>query len=369
MKLTINRQSLLSACQMLSQATGSGKHMKPILANIKMDVGDDPNQITLTATDLEVGMRCDLKASDVENPGPAILPVARIVSILRESEDENIAIDADARRCIVSTFTDEFEMPSEDPSGFPDVATMGEREYFQVEAEALDLMIRRTQMATGDADGRYATSGILLTRVGNKMEMVATDTRRLALADYTVAGEYDDVADVSALIPYKASVVLVRMLAQGDVVKVSVSKNDIIFQTQSGTMVSRLLEGAYPPYKKIIPEISLAKFSMPASDLASAVRKSAILADHEMSNVWFSFGEGRLVLKSQGAGKSVVDTKIDYAGEVIEVGMDPKRVLDFLKAFDKTESIEISLISNKKPIAFRVGDNYLHLIFPQNPPK
>src|ERR1700682_5173360 len=118
MKITCHREGLLSACQLASAAVAS-RDVKPILKNLKAVVQDE--RCTLMATDLELGIRLDVRGITVEEPGEALLPPSRRVSILREATDEQLTIEAGPDSCTIHGASAEFEMPSEDPAAFPDI--------------------------------------------------------------------------------------------------------------------------------------------------------------------------------------------------------------------------------------------------------
>src|ERR1700736_4128189 len=144
MKIVCHREGLLSACQLASSAVAS-RDIKPILKNLKAVVTED--RCTLMATDLELGIRLDVRGIKVEEPGSALLPTTRLIAILREATDEEMTIEAGPERCVVRGNTNEFEMPGEDPSAFPDVPAFAEEKYHELPAGVLREMIKRTIFA------------------------------------------------------------------------------------------------------------------------------------------------------------------------------------------------------------------------------
>src|SRR5271165_148299 len=182
MKIVCHREGLLSACQLASAAAAS-RDVKPILKNLKAVVADD--RCTLMATDLELGIRLEVRGIKVKEPGEALLPTSRLVPILREATDEELTIEAGPEACFVRGASAEFEMAGEDPSAFPDIPTFTEEKYHEVTAGLLREMTRRTLFAAAAAENsRFgATTGILLELEDGTIAMVSTDGRRLALAN------------------------------------------------------------------------------------------------------------------------------------------------------------------------------------------
>src|SRR5262249_42897687 len=123
MKVTCHREGLLGACQIAAAAVAP-RDVKPVLRNLKAVVEDE--RCTLMATDLELGIRLEVRGLKADEPGEALLPTQKILSILREAPDEEITIEASQDRCLVKGGGAEFEMPGDDPSAFPEVPAFSE---------------------------------------------------------------------------------------------------------------------------------------------------------------------------------------------------------------------------------------------------
>jgi DNA polymerase-3 subunit beta len=158
MRVICHREGFLAACQLTSAALPA-RDVKPILRNLKAIAAD--GRCTLMATDMEVGIRLDVQGLTIQEPGEAILPAAKLVSILREARDAELSIEADPSACIIRGESLEFEMPSEDPVQFPDLPTFAEDKYHEISAGSLREMIRRTVFAAADETARYSMTGVL----------------------------------------------------------------------------------------------------------------------------------------------------------------------------------------------------------------
>jgi DNA polymerase-3 subunit beta len=367
MILQCRRDGLLTACQLVGVAVAS-RTTKPVLANIKAIA--DADRLTLIATDLEIGIRYELRGVNVEQGGESILNVNRLVSILRESPDVDLRIDADERRCKVHTSTSEYEMSSEDPSEFPELPIFTDSKYVEITAEALSSMVRRTVFAAAKQDTKYAITGILWEVEENKLRLVATDTKRLALTlgEVTVHGGLETKGQ-SHLVPTKAMSLLERTLADGDknqLIRVSLRPNEALFQTEKSTIYTRLVEGRYPPYRDIIPKKANAKIPLIVETFLAAVRQAAIMTDDESKKVAFQFDNGKLTLQAQGSktGRSKVESPIDYRGDKIIINFDAQYLVEMLRVLDPAEVVMLDLVDGNKPAVFRSGDDYLYLVMP-----
>jgi DNA polymerase-3 subunit beta len=159
MKATYHREGLLAAFQIASGAVAP-RDVKPILRNLK--VSADADRVTLIATDLELGIRLEVRGIKVLEPGEAIIPTGRMLAILRESTDEEQEVEANRDHCLVRGKFNEFEMPSEDPANFPnDVPAFQGEKFHELPAGSLREMIHRTIFAAATENPRYAVTGVL----------------------------------------------------------------------------------------------------------------------------------------------------------------------------------------------------------------
>ncbi|HEX3152599.1 MAG TPA: DNA polymerase III subunit beta, partial [Gemmataceae bacterium] len=342
----------------------------PVYQNIKA-IGT-ADKFTLMATDLEVGIRYELRGLAIEEPGEAILPVGRLTSILRETTDTEVRLDADERRTRVNTSSSEYEMPGEDPASFADIADFEEGEkYHELAAGDLQRMIRRTVFAAAKDEGKYAMRGVLWDMDDKKAKLVATDGKRLAVASGSCVTQGDgEKKGHSHLVPPKAMSLLERILADGDAsqpVQVCLRNNDALFKTERAVIYSRLVEGRFPPYRDVIPKKANAKVPLAVTPFLSAVRQAAIMTDDESKRITFKFAPGKLQLEAQGAttGKSKVQMKMDdYSGPAIDISFDPAYLTEMLRVVDGAETLQLDLVDGQKSAVFRSGEDYLYLVVP-----
>ena len=365
MKLYCEREALLGDCQ-LASAAATTRDIKPILRNLKAIAEGD--KCTLMATDLELGIRLQVRSPQVQEPGEAILPANKLTSILRESTDDYLTIEADAQKCVVTGAHNEFEMPGEDPVEFPDIPVFSEKKHHELTAGALRTMIRRTVFAAARESTRYAMTGVVWELEGSQCRLVATDSKRLALATgpaKEVGGH--DTKGGSHIVPTKAMALLERNLHDDDeIVRVSLRPNEVLFQTEKATIYSRLVEGRFPPYKEILPKKANARINLKVPEFLTAVRQAAIMTDEESKRVNFHFAAGKLTLAAQGAasGRSKVETELDYDGTPIDIAFDPQYLVDMLKILEADAALSLDLIDGSKPALFKSGAEYQYLVMP-----
>jgi DNA polymerase-3 subunit beta len=363
MRAVCRREGLLAACQLASAALPA-REVKPILKNLKA-VADD-GRCTLMATDLELGIRLDVQGLTIEEPGEAILPAAKLIAILREARDDELTIEATTDSCIVRGPTLEFEMPGEDPAQFPEWPSFTEEKYHEVSAGSLREMIRRTLFAAADETGRYSMTGVMWELDGDSIRLVATDGRRLALAQGTAAAHGGhNTKGHAPIVPTKAMSLLERNLQDDpeEAVKVSVRPNDVLFRTERAVIYSRLVEGRFPDYRQVFPKKPAVKVALQAAPFQAAVRQAAIMADEETRRVLFRFAKKKLTLEAQGAntGRSKVELPLEYEGKPLDVGLNPQYLIDMLKVLPPDAELALDLIEPALPVLFHSGPNYSYL--------
>ncbi|HEV3262234.1 MAG TPA: DNA polymerase III subunit beta [Gemmataceae bacterium] len=365
MKATYHREGLLAACQLASAAVAA-RDVKPILRNLK--VITEADRSTLMATDLELGIRLEVRGVKVEEPGEAILPGARMIAILRESTDDELHLEADADRCLVKSQFNEFEMPSEDPANFPDVPAFAEERYHELPAGSLREMIRRTIFAAATENPRYAVTGILWELDDSQAKLVATDGRRLAVIQHPATSQGGhDTKGQTPVVPTKAMGLLERNLQDPDEpVRASFRPNEVLIKTDRAMIYSRLVEGRYPAYREVFPKKQTVKIPLITGPFYTAVRQSAIMTDEESKRVTFSFAKKKLTLQARGAetGRSRVELPLDYDGKAMEINFDPRFLTDMLRVLEPDAPLVLELVDGNSPALFRSGEDYSYVVMP-----
>lgn len=366
MKAVCQREGLLSACQLVAVAAAS-RDVKPILRNIKAVA--EPGRCTLMATDLEIGVRLELRSVvEVESAGAAILPAARLVSILRETTDEKLALEADSDGCMIRGEANEFKMPGEDPQDFPDIPTFTDDKYHEVPAKVLAEMVCRTAFAVAKESARYSMTGVLWEFDEGQARLVATDGRRLAVAQGPAVSQHGpDTKGQTHVVPSKAMTLLERLLQETEEpIRIALRPNEALFQTDRAMLYSRLVEGRFPAYREVFPKKQTVKVPLTVGPFHTAVRQAAIMTDDETKRVKFAFSKGKLTLQTTGAetGSSRVELPIEYDHKAIEINFDPRFLSDMLRVLDPGDALNLELVDGNSPALFRYGTEYSYIVMP-----
>lgn len=368
MKISCNRDLLVQAFQAVA-AVAPPRSPKPILQNVKLDITGPETPATLTATDLEVSIRHDVDGVEAESPGAILLPVVRFGQILRESFDTVFRIETDGQKTVVRGERSTFNLASESPAEFPTTDAFDAESYYQAPAALLKTAIRRTIFATDNESSRYALGGVKFECEEGNLIAVGTDGRRLAKMEGPLesVGQPDPFGDAT-IVPSRSLQLIDRTIPDGaEGVRVAVKQNALVVASGPATFSTRLLEGRFPRWRDVFPQRNdSVQIELTVGPFFSAVRQAMIVTSDESRGVDFTFGEGMLVLAGRAAevGDSRVEMPIGYDGKPIDITLDPRFVVDFLKTLDSEESFAFDLVDGDSAAVARVDDGYAYVIMP-----
>ncbi|MHB8971832.1 MAG: DNA polymerase III subunit beta [Pirellulaceae bacterium] len=366
MRFVCERDKLLSAFQTAATVAPS-RSPKPILQNVKLVVTEQ--QATLLATDMETGIRIDVPGIQVEAIGSAILPVSRFGSILRESTDVKLLVEADPQGTRVRGDRSEFKLPGQNPDEFPEVALFAAENYHEISARLLKELIRRTLFATDTESSRYALGGVLLEFEQEKLIAVGTDGRRLAKMEgpcRTIGQCSPD--DTTTIVPARSMQLIERAFTDLDAaICISVQANDILLKSPRVTIYSRLLEGRFPKWRDVFPKRRESlQIVLAVGPLYAALRQASIVANDESRGIDFAFAEGTLVLSGSTAeiGQSRVEIPVAYDGPALTVSLDHRYVADFLKVLDPEKMLTFDIENTDSAALLTTDDGYGYVVMP-----
>jgi DNA polymerase-3 subunit beta len=365
MKAICNRDDLLAAFFMVSGVVPT-RSPKPILLNVKLVANKE--SAVLLATDLEVGIRCSVSGVEVRKAGEIVLPTSRMVAILRESSDAVVEIESDENQTSIRGQRSRFKLTAESPQEFPEVPEFVEEKYHSISSTLLRTMIRRTVFATDVESTRYALNGLLVEVEGNRLSLVGTDGRRLAVVRGTgtsVGGH--NTADFTPVVPTKAMNLIDRSLqSEEEEVNLALQPNKVVVRTRRAVISSRLVEGRFPRYQEVFPSRSDVTVSLNVRDLLQATRQAAIVTSEESRGVDFAFGDGKLTLTAHAAevGQSQVELPISFDAKELTITFDPRYLIDMLRVLNEESNVTLDLIDHQSAAVFKTDDGYSYIVMP-----
>jgi len=332
MELVARKTDLVRELQFFQQIV-ERKNTIPILANVLIDT--DGNSIRLLATDIEVTLTSHCEAA-VDKPGAVTLPAKKLYEIVRSLPDGDVklASSKDGNHITVSADSFESKMPTMPVGDFPTPPTSDMTSATTIASASLRQLIAKTQFAITGEDTRYYLNGALFVVKADSMIMVATDGHRLALASATHAGTGDDI---KAILPRKTLAELARLLADSDRdVEYERGENHMFFRIGPRLLVSRMIDGQFPAYEKVIPKGNDKHIEFERDRLASAVKRVAILSNERSRALKFVIDQGKVdvTTSSPEFGEAHEPIAVDYTGGSMTICFNAQYVLDFLNVVD-----------------------------------
>lgn len=355
MKVVLNRAKFLESFSLA--ASGASSQVKDVLGNVLIDATTG----RLEASNGETSLSVDYTASHAEGSRPggtALLDPRRVGAILKESRSELVTIESDDKSIEITTDEGSFTLQARNPSEFPRVSAI-EGKNIEVGSTGLLGALRRVDFSTDVDSTRYQLGGVNFVAGGERLELIATDGRRMAYCGLDLhLGS--DLGQGSAIVPTKALGLVKRSLEGSEgFVGISVSKSSIQFNAAKVAIQSRLVEGRYPNWQSVIPVADGIRFGFLAGPFLQAVKQAAITADSESRGVLFSFADGtcRIAAKTADVGQSNVSVPVEQAEAIgIDLTMDHLFVRQWLQSLEPTEHVDVFFRDPSRPSLWMAGD-------------
>ncbi|MHC4130530.1 MAG: DNA polymerase III subunit beta [Planctomycetota bacterium] len=366
MKININRTALVEALALLTSVVPS-RTPKPILRCVRITVAG--KEARLFATDLEVGIDVSIAEVQVEQEGEAVIPADRVAAIARESADEVLRLETEETTCTIIGSDSQFTIYGHSPDQFPAVPTFDGEPDIKITLQNLQLGIEQSLFATAKESTRYAINGVLWEAKGKKLNLIATDGRRLARCRINLAASVDrKIEQAKLIVPAKTMSLLDKIAGTDkDVVNVKLAGNQLIINCVNAVISSSLVEGNFPKYEDIIPTDYDKKIKLSTEATLSAAKRAALLTSEESRGIKLTIEKGKITFsgKAPEAGDAKVEMAVEYKGEPIEVGFNPQFLTDVLRVI-QTPDLEIELGQSDRPGLIRSGQNFLYVLMPIN---
>ena len=360
MKLSVSKEKLLEGLQTVQNVV-STRTTLPILSNVLLEAGD--GQLRLTTTDLDVGMRGAIEAA-IEKPGAATLPARRLFTIVRELPSAEILLEVDSKsvasiRCGPSFFKI-LGLPQEE---FPPLPKFDGARTFTLRQKDLKDGLRKTSYAISTDETRYVLNGILFSFKDNKLTLVATDGRRLALVDIEL--EFPRSHEVDIILPTKAVTELARLVSEEGDIRMSVSENQVAFEVNGTLLVSKLIEGNYPNYRQVIPPEAKERITLERESFLNTVHRVSLLSSEKSNSVKLVFSKNNIdiIANTPEVGEARESLPVSYKGRDFSVAFNPEFLMAPLRNLPNDE-VFLDLIDEMSPGVIKVQSPFLYVLMP-----
>jgi len=352
---TAPRDALLAPLQSVSGIVEK-RHTLPILSNVLIEKKGD--LLTLLATDIEIQIRNSTPAALGAEDVAITVGARKLQDILRALPDTaDVSLTLDDKRITLKAGKSRFQLQTLPAADYPRLAPPeGEGVHFTTTQKAFKKQLALVQYAMAQQDIRYYLNGLLLVVAGDTLRMVATDGHRLAYAACPLVGDYERT---DVILPRKTVVELARQLADSDdALEVTLVGNQIVFRFGHIELISKLIDGKFPDYERVIPQghPKLVKASRLA--LLQSLQRAAILTNEKFRGVRLMLSEGSLKLVSTNAEQeeALEELEVDYSGDSLDIGFNVTYLLDVLTNVSANE-IEIRFNDGNASALFGLADN------------
>jgi len=363
MKLTVPRKELYEGLQIVSRAVSAHTSL-PVLKNILIEPGTDA--IKLSATDLELGIEVRVPAN-IQEGGPLTVPARTLVEIIAALPEADVTLGADDQNNILITCRrSEYRIHGLTAEDFPALPEVGGSVSLQLPQSLFKSMIRQTALAASDDDTRPILTGICLVVQDGKLRLVATDTHRLAVRTAPIT---EASGETTVIVPVRAMNELMRVLEDSgeQPVDVRVDQNQVLFRTERVTLVSRLIEGQFPKYERVIPASHSRRLTIQRDDFQSSVRRARIVARDAANRIVLATQGENLVITAESGelGRAHEEIEVVREGDEISIAFNANYVLEVLGVMD-SQGVFLELSEPLSPAVVRPvdGDDYLMVIMP-----
>lgn len=340
-EVTLERNALLNPLQGVIGAIERRQTM-PMLANVLVEASD--NAINLTATDLEITLQASAVAT-VNQAGRAALPARKLFEICKNLPDgAQVSIDAGDEKAIVKSGKSRFTLTCLPADDFPSPQAIdGAAQHFSIPLEGFSGLIARTAFCMAHQDVRYYLNGLMLEPNPHLLRAVATDGHRLAYAELPVELDIDDPQQV--IIPKKGVSELQRLLSEQDgELSITLSSNMIRIEAGSRTMISKLIDGRFPDYNRVIPEEAANLATVDRVAFREALQRAAILSNEKYRGIRLEFSSDSLTLQAHNSENEEAQEEIpiEYDGDPLQVGFNVQYLMDVCNT-SQNDVLEISI--------------------------
>lgn len=340
MKFSINREVLLKPLQQVAGVV-ERRQTLPVLSNVLLEVVGQ--RLSLTGTDLELELvaRLDLE-SDVE-AGETTVPARKLLDICKSLPAEaEIRFELDGERLLVRSGRSRFTLATLPANEFPNLEENTGGETFSMAPSALRHLIDSTSFSMAQQDVRYYLNGMLFELKPTQMRTVSTDGHRLAMCDVQIDGP---ATEASVIVPRKGVMELSRLLGDAPAeINVTVGSNHIRLIVGDITFTSKLVDGKFPDYERVIPKDTERLVLGDRETLRQGMTRVAILSNEKYRGVRVQLADGSLSIQANNPEQEEAEEEIsvDYNGGELEIGFNVSYLLDVLNAMDG-DSVEVKL--------------------------
>ncbi|HSH56899.1 MAG TPA: DNA polymerase III subunit beta [Halomonas sp.] len=364
MKFSISREALLRPLTLVAGVV-ERRQTLPVLSNVLIQVGQE--EVALTGTDLEVELIGRTVATQVDEPGGVTVPARKLMDICKSLPDQaEIQLSLEDGRAVLRSGRSRFTLSTLPVAEFPSIEDSQGSTELSLPRGVLKHLIDATSFAMAQQDVRYYLNGMLLEMRDNLIRAVATDGHRLAVC--TRPAELNVESPQKLIVPRKGILELVRLLDDGeDPVSLTLGASHIRAHTGDFTFTSKLVDGKFPDYERVVPRGGDKVFIADRAELRQVLSRTAILSNEKYRGVRLHLEEGNLKVMANNPEQEEAEENIaiEYSGDSLEIGFNVGYLVDVLNAIDD-DRIQMTLADSNSSALMEEpgGGDALYVVMP-----
>ncbi|GAB2787875.1 DNA polymerase III subunit beta [Halomonas shantousis] len=341
MKFSISREALLRPLSLVAGVV-ERRQTLPVLSNVLIEVQDA--QLSLTGTDLEVELIGRAVPNQVDEPGSATVPARKLMDICKSLPDQaEITFALEEGRAVLRSGRSRFTLSTLPVAEFPNIESGQSSTTLSLPRGTLKHLIDATAFAMAQQDVRYYLNGLLLELRSHLVRTVATDGHRLAVCSRSADIELEPAQKL--IIPRKGVLELVRLLDGSDEpVELTLGDNHIRANTGEYTFTSKLVDGKFPDYERVVPRGGDKAFVAERAELRQVLSRTAILSNEKYRGVRLCLEEGNLRVMANNPEQEEAEENvaIEYSGDTLEIGFNVGYLIDVLSVLE-SDRVQMTL--------------------------
>jgi DNA polymerase-3 subunit beta len=361
MKFTISQEAFAEGMQNALSAVNPRSTM-PILSNVLLQAADA--HLVLTTTDLDFTVRTRVDAK-VAKSGTTTLPARRLGTLVKDLPKTDLEVEVDAKSiATLRSGAGVYKIFGLPEAEFPGLPAFDSAVEFKLKSADLKDGLRKTHYAISLDETRYVLNGIFFSFKGDKLTLVATDGRRLALAEVNDL-EIPPSQEREFIVRTKAVAELMRALKDDGDVVIRLAENMVQFDCGPTTLISKLVEGNYPNYVQVIPTKVNERVTVERETLLNAVRRVSLLNTEKTASVRLNFSKGGIEITSNTpeVGEAREEMAVNYKGPDISIAFNPEFLMAPLRHLNEDE-VHLELIDDISPGVIKINAPFVYVLMP-----
>lgn len=373
MKFIINRDHFVSGLQKVQNIVGTRSNM-PVLNNVRVEAEAD--NIILTTSNLEIGMRCKIKTETNNLTGAITLPVKKLLTIVKVLPNIEVILETfDSDQAKITSGGSLFRIMGINEEQFPELPTITDGKSFTVPQNDILRMIKSVSYAQSNDENRKMLNGVYFNFADNQLTLVATDGKRLGLISKEI--EVLKENEGSFILPAKTAVELERLLGHEGNVTISFNGKHVAFDIDIGLqaqesgfvanfyLISKIVESNYPNYKQVIPNEVIHRVKLDREFLLESLLRVSLVTNDKQNSITLKISKNLLEVTafSVELGESHESMAIDFDKVNVELVFNPQFLIDPLRSLSNDE-VFFEFKDEISPGLFKTNDSFLCVIMP-----